>query len=760
MEKDPVCGMEVDPSGSVKAERDGKTHYFCCSGCRDTFLGETEEASGRHNAKRAPDKAYFCPMCEGVESDLPGECPKCGMALEPKEARRAEDDGELRTMTRRFWAALVLTLPLFLISMGEMIPFFSGRLEDLAGRAAWQWLQPALSTPVVLWAGWPLLERAWRSVVNHSLNMFSLIGLGVGVAYLYSLVALLFPQIFPAAFRRADGAVAVYFEAAAMITTLVLLGQVLELGARRRTGDAVRGLLELAPARARVVRNGDEEDVALEDVVAGDLVRVRPGENIPVDGLIRKGESSIDESMITGEPVPRDKGPGDSVIGGTLNQSGSFLMEAVTVGSDTVLARIVDMVSSAQRSRTPIQRVADRVAAWFVPVVIGAAAITFLAWGLLGPEPRLAHGLVNAVAVLIIACPCALGLATPMSIMVGVGRGAQAGVLIKEAEALEILERVETLIIDKTGTLTEGRPALAEVSTLGEMPEEELLRLAAAIERNSEHPLARAVVRGAEERGLSVPDAEGFRSSTGRGVTGTVDGRSVTVGKLSFLLDQGIEDVRAFQRRANELREEGHTVVGVSVDGNAVGLISLADPVRETASEAIRTLHRQGLKIVMATGDHERTARSVADRLGLDAIHAGATPQDKHDLIIELQRRGIRVAMAGDGVNDAPALAAADAGIAMGSGTDVAIENAGVTLLRGDLGGIVKAFALSRSVMRNIRQNLFFAFAYNIIGLPVAAGALYPAFGLLLSPVIAAAAMSFSSVSVVGNALRLRRQAL
>jgi len=689
-----------------------------------------------------------------IVSDGPGSCPICGMALEPVLPGTGEDDGELRDMTRRFRWSLVLSIPVFLSSMSELVP----GLHVGAGRAWLAWLQFALATPVVLWGGWPFFVRGWRSVVERSLNMFTLIGLGTGVAYLYSVIATLLPDIFPASLRDTDGNVAVYFEAAAVIVTLVLLGQVLELRARGRTGAAIRALLDLAPATARRVGpDGSEQDVPLDQVVVGDRLRVRPGEKIPVDAVVVEGSSAVDESMITGEPIPVAKGVGDHVIGGTINQTGTMVVEAEKVGADTLLSRIVQMVADAQRSRAPIQKLADVVAGWFVPAVVVIAVITFLVWWLLGPEPRLAHALVNAVAVLIIACPCALGLATPMSIMVATGKAASLGVLFKDAEAIETLRNVDTLVVDKTGTLTEGRPRLQQVETVTDtLGEDELLRLVASLERGSEHPLAEAIVEGALQRGLELSTPDAFDSVTGKGITGLVDGRRILVGNEKLLADAGV-DTTALADAADRSRREGRTVVLVAVDGRPAGLVGVADPVKETTAEAIAALHAEGIRIVMLTGDSRTTAEAVASRLGIDEVIAEVLPDEKAEVVRRLQEQGHIVAMAGDGVNDAPALALAHVGIAMGTGTDVAMESAGVTLVKGDLRGIVRARLLSRATMRNIKQNLFWAFAYNAVGVPVAAGVFYPVTGLLLSPIIAAAAMSFSSVSVIANALRLRR---
>jgi Cu+-exporting ATPase len=697
---------------------------------------------------------YTCPMHPEVVRDGPGSCPKCGMALEPRTVNAEERNEELIDMRRRFWGGAALTLPLFLLAMAtDLAPAWLP--QGLSMRAV-QWIQFALATPVVLWGGWLFFVRGWQSLVTRNLNMFTLIGLGVAVAWTYSVIALLFPGIFPPNVRLAEGSVHVYFEAAAVITTLVLLGQVLELRARSSTNAAIRALLGLAPNTARLVRSdGTEVDVPLEQVEIGDLLRVRPGEKVPVDGVVTEGSSTVDESMVTGEPVPVAKNPCERLIGATLNGTGSLLMRAERVGSDTLLAQIVRMVGEAQRSRAPIQRLADIVAGWFVPAVVLVSLATLVVWGLWGPEPRLAHAVVNAVAVLIIACPCALGLATPMSIMVGTGKGASIGVLVKNAEALEVMERVDTLVVDKTGTLTEGRPAVVSAHALKPLDEARLIQLAASLERASEHPLAEAVVRGAGARGITLASAGDFESVTGKGVTGTVDDRRVIVGTHQFLTSIGI-DAGDLVGQAEAGRARGETILFVAVDGKPAGLIGVTDPIKRTTPEAIRDLHAEGLDLVMLTGDSATTARAVATELGIDRVEAEVLPERKAEVIKKLQAEGHRVAMAGDGINDAPALAQADVGIAMGTGTDVAMESAGVTLVRGDLHGLVRARRLSRAVMRNIRQNLFFAFVYNALGVPIAAGVLYPVFGLLLSPMIAAAAMSFSSVSVIGNALRLR----
>jgi Cu+-exporting ATPase len=701
---------------------------------------------------------WICPMHPEVVQDEPGDCPKCGMALEPRTVTVEEEENpELADMKRRFRTALALSIPVVVIAMGHLIP---GRpLERIFSTQTTGWIEMAFATPIVFWAGWPFFQRFWASLVHRSLNMFTLIGLGVGVAYIYSVVAKLFPQIFPASFRSETGEVALYFEAAAVITTLVLLGQVLEMKARSRTGTAIKALLGLAPRIARRIQeDGSEEDVPLSEVHADDKLRVRPGEKVPVDGTVLEGTSAVDESMITGEPIPMEKGPGDRVIGATINGSGSLVMRAEKVGSDTLLAQIVRMVAEAQRSRAPIQKLADVVAGWFVPAVVTISVITFIIWAVAGPEPRMAHAVVNAVAVLIIACPCALGLATPVSIMVATGKGATFGVLFKDAEAIEVMRQVDTLVVDKTGTLTEGKPKLVTVDSVGGMDETTLLRLAGSLERGSEHPLAAAIVKGAEERGVKLLNAESFEYSTGKGVTGVVDGRRVALGNRRLMEEAGV-DTGELEANAESFRKEGQTVMFVSVDGKAAGLVGVADPIKVTTPDAIKRLHGEGIRIVMLTGDNRVTAESVGRRLGIDDVVPEVLPDQKADAVKKFQGEGRIVAMAGDGINDAPALAQAQVGIAMGTGTDVAMESAGVTLVKGDLRGIIRARRLSRATMRNIKQNLFFAFIYNSIGIPVAAGLLYPWSGILLSPIIAAAAMSFSSVSVVGNALRLRKEA-
>ncbi len=805
---DPVCGMRIDPAKAAgSTEYQGRTIYFCGQGCLKKFVADPARylaADGSAVPKVKPAEpaapaaaastAYVCPMDPEVRSERPGPCPKCGMALEPEgiappatkteyvcpmhpEIVRAEpgncpicgmaleprtitvdepENPELVDMTRRFRVGVALTVPVFLLAMGDIIP--GKPLEGMLTPSAQGWLELLLSTPVVLWAGWPFFQRMWASFVNRSLNMFTLIGIGTGAAYSFSVVATLFPSWFPDSFRGHHGQVDRYFEAASVITVLVLLGQVLELRARSRTGSAIRALLGLAPKTARrIASDGREADVPLDQVMVGDRLRVRPGEKVPTDGKVVEGSSSVDESMISGEPIPVEKKMGDPVTGATINGTGGLIIQAERVGNDTLLAQIVKMVSDAQRSRAPIQRLADVVAGWFVPTVIAISALTFFAWALLGPEPRLAHALVNAVAVLIVACPCALGLATPMSIMVGVGRGASAGVLIKDAAALEAMEKVDTLVVDKTGTLTEGRPKVASVVALPGFSEDDVLRLAASLERGSEHPLASAIVAGAEARKLSLASAEGFEAVTGKGVKGRIEDRAVALGNVTLLNDLGV-DTGALSGRAESLRSEAQTVMFLAVDGKAAGLIGAADPIKASTKEALTQLREAGLRVVMLTGDSRATAAAVARMLGFkdEDVIAEVLPAHKADVIKKLQASGKMVAMAGDGINDAPALAQAQVGIAMGTGTDVAIQSAGLTLVKSDLLGIARARNLSHATMKNIRQNLFFAFVYNSLGVPVAAGVLYPFFGLLLSPMIAAAAMSLSSVSVIGNALRLR----
>ena len=746
---------KVSPSSTAK--------YYCpmCPGVESDRPGDCPKCGMalERNAAWQPEAKtiYTCPMHPEIRQDKPGNCPICGMALEPVSvAADAEDDhSEARDMFRRFWISSVLTLPVLLLAMGHLIPGF--HIDRWIHPKLNQWVQFVFTAPVVLWAGWPFFVRGWRSVRTLHLNMFTLIALGVGTAFVYSVVALLAPTAFPPELRAHGGVVPVYFEAAAVITTLVLLGQWLEARARSHTGAAIKALLQRAAKTARVVRNGTEQEIPVANVNKGYVLRVRPGEKIPVDGTIIEGYSSIDESMITGESIPVEKKADDRVTGSTINQTGSFLMRAEQVGEETLLARIVKMVAEAQRSRAPIQRLADKVSGYFVPAVIVVAIITFVGWLLFGPEPRLSYALVNAVAVLIIACPCALGLATPMSIMVGVGRGAQEGVLVKNAEAIETMEKVETLIVDKTGTLTEGKPRLIRIITAQGFTEEQLLSAAASVEQVSEHPLAAAVVEAAHDRSLTLGKAVDFQSTTGGGVIGKVEGKTVVVGKPEFLKEQAVAAVDNLQAASAELQATGNPVIFVGIDGAVGGIIAVADPIKKTAPDTIAELHRLGLKIVMLTGDNERTAKAVAAKLGIDEVEAGVAPQRKHERVMQLRQQGRIVAMAGDGINDAPALAAANVGIAMGTGTDVAIESAGITLLKGDLRGIVKAIHLSRAVMRNIRQNLFFAFIYNVLGVPIAAGVLYGVVRLLLSPIIASAAMSFSSVSVIANALRLRR---
>ncbi len=796
--KDPVCGMTVAADSTITFTHHHRTYRFCCARCREKFAADPDaylaaaEGTAEHtSAAVSSGTDYICPMCPGVQQDHPGSCPKCGMALEPAmppqigtvkytcpmhpeiirdepgdcpicgmalepmtPAVGGEDNTELIDMSRRFWVSTALALPVLILAMGgDFIP----AMARLIPKETSHWAQFALATPVVLWGGWPFFVRAWQSLVNRHLNMFTLIGLGVGVAWLYSTVALLLPEFFPASLRGEAGLVPVYFEAAAVITALVLVGQVMELRARSRTSAAIRMLLGLAPRTARRVRSdGNDEDIPLDQVQPGDVLRVRPGEKIPVDGIVTEGRSSVDESMVTGEPIPVEKQAGESVIGATVNGTGSLLMRAERVGADTLLAQIVQMVAEAQRSRAPIQRLADVVAGWFVPIVVLVAVVTFLVWATVGPEPRLAHALVSAVAVLIIACPCALGLATPMSIMVGTGRGAASGVLIKNAEALEVMEKVDTLVTDKTGTLTLGTPQLVSVVANGGFSEDEILQLGASLERASEHPLAAAIVAGAHDRKVELANVDEFDSHTGKGVSGRIGGRSVAIGNNRFMDELNI-DFGSLSARADEMRADAQTVMLIAVDAKAAGLISVSDPIKDTTPEAVRDLHSQGLRVVMLTGDNEATAKAVAKKLGIDEVIANVLPERKTEIIKQYQSEGHIVAMAGDGINDAPALAQAHVGIAMGTGTDVAMESAGITLIKGDLRGIVRARKLSQATLRNIRQNLFFAFIYNSLGVPIAAGVLYPFFGLLLSPMIAAAAMSFSSVSVITNALRLSR---
>ncbi len=814
--KDPVCGMDVTVASGHEADYNGVRYYFCSDGCRSKFEsdprkylqevtdsktdhaehgssthGQTHTGSEREKASAAD---YTCPMHPEVRKDDPGDCPTCGMALEPitptatktkteytcpmhpeivqghpgncpicgmaLEPRTVtleeEDNPELRDMTRRFWISVALSIPLLVVAMGDLIPGLHSWLLSIASPRAITYFELLLATPVVLWGGWPFFVRGYQSIVHRSPNMFTLIGLGVGVSYTYSLVAALFPGIFPVAFRDASGEAAVYFEASAVIVTLVLLGQVLELRARSQTGAAIKSLLGLAPKTARRVNtDGSEEDVPLEHVRIGDSLRVRPGEKVPVDGVVTDGGTSIDESMITGEPIPVEKSSGDNVIGATVNGTGSIVIKAEKVGSDTLLAQIVQMVSDAQRSKAPIQKLADVVAAYFVPTVVGIAVVTFIVWALVGPDPKLTHALINAVAVLIIACPCALGLATPMSIMVASGKGATVGVLFKNAEAIETLRKVDTLVVDKTGTLTLGKPKLVSVYAEDPWDDDELLAIAAGLERGSEHPLAAAIVEGARERNIAPQVIEDFESITGKGVTGILEGKKIALGNRS-LLEQLNVDPSMLAEHAETMRGQGQTAMFVAIDGRAAGLVGVADPIKESTPDAIKRLHDEGISVVMITGDSETTARAVADKLGIDEVMAEVLPNQKAEAVKRLQERGKFVAMAGDGINDAPALAQAQVGIAMGTGTDVAMESAGVTLVKGDLRGIIRARKLSQLTIRNIKQNLFLAFVYNSAGVPIAAGVLYPFLGIVLSPIFAAAAMSFSSVSVVGNALRLR----
>jgi Cu+-exporting ATPase len=766
MVKDPVCGMEVDPQTAQHRHSLGETtYYFCSARCLDKFKANPDgylnppvsDPAVKNPAMGALPQAaggsvWTCPMHPQIRRNGPGSCPICGMALEPLEPTLEEGPNpELVDMNRRLWVSAAFSIPLLILVMGGEL--FGLHLLSMSTS---MWVQLALSTPVVLWGGWPFFVRFWASLKTWHLNMFTLIGLGVGVAYGYSVVATLAPDLFPASLRTMGGLVPVYFEAAAVITTLVLLGQVLELRARSATGRAIKALLGLAPKTARRVReDGSEADVSLEEVHVGDLLRIRPGEKVPVDGTVTEGRSSVDESMISGEPVPVEKVPGEKVTGATINGTGTLLMRAERVGRDTMLSQIVRMVADAQRSRAPIQALADKVSAWFVPAVVLVAVIAFAVWSLIGPEPRLAHALVNAVAVLIIACPCALGLATPMSIMVGTGRGATAGVLVKNAEALELMERIDTLVVDKTGTLTVGKPKLVAVEPVAGFEPDEVLGLAAALERGSEHPLAAAIVEGAEERKLNLPGTSDFSSHTGKGVSGIVGERRVALGNQALLRDLNV-DSSTLNPQADQHRSEGEGVMFVAVDGRLAGLVVVADPIKESAVEAVTALRRQGVHVVMMTGDNQRTAEAVARRVGIEEVIADVLPSQKQAKVEELRKAGRRVAMAGDGINDAPALAAADVGIAMGTGTDVAMESAAVTLVKGDLGGIVRARRLSKATMRNIRENLFFSFVFNAAGVPIAAGVLYPWFGILLSPIIAGAAMAFSSVAVIGNSLRLR----
>ena len=757
---DPVCGMTVNPDTAKNrfTYRDHE-YVFCGARCRTRFEDNPDNflkpRSARAEPSAQPGAIYTCPMHPEVRQAGPGSCPKCGMALEPETVSLVDaPDPELIDMTRRFWIALALTLPVFAL---EMTAHFGG-LHLLAPNVS-NWVGFALASPVVLWAGAPFFARGWASIVSRHFNMFTLIALGTGVAYAYSVVATFAPNLFPAAFKDGHGAVAVYFESAAVITVLVLLGQLLELRAREKTSGALKALLGLAPKTARRVGKSGDEDVAIADIAVGDLLRVRPGEKIPIDGVVTDGRSSIDESLVTGESIPSRKAEGDSVIGGTLNQSGALVIRAEKVGGDTMLARIVALVGKAQRSRAPVQRLADRVAGWFVPLVIAAALLAFAAWAVFGPQPKFAYALVAGVTVLIIACPCALGLATPMSIMVGVGRGAKSGILVRDAEALERMETIDTLVIDKTGTLTQGKPDVVAIQTAGKISDDDLLRLTASAERNSEHPLAAAILAHAKEKKIELADAKDFDAPSGKGVTATIEGHKVAIGNGAWMTELGA-DPKQFDEFAHQQRDAGATVIYVAIDGAVAGAMAIADRVKDSAPAAVKALRAAGLRIVMLTGDNEATARAVAKKLGIDDVEADVLPERKSEVVERLRSEGRRVAMVGDGVNDAPALAAADVGIAMGTGTDVAIESAGITLLRGDLSGLVAARTLSRLTMRNIRQNLTFAFLYNALGIPLAAGVLYPVFGLLLSPMIGALAMALSSVSVIGNALRLSRVTL
>jgi len=759
---DPVCGMTVQPlqAAAIKTYKN-KDYYFCSNKCAQKFEAEpqkflSEKPAAKPSEETDTDAIYTCPMHPEVRQKGPGSCPMCGMALEPEEETAEEKSNpELISMTRRFWISVILTAPIVFIAMGHHI--FPKFIESIASMHALHWFELMLATPVVLWCGWPFYVRCWQSFVNRSLNMFTLIAIGVSTSYIYSVIALIAPQIFPASFRNTAGGVDVYFEPAAVITALVLMGQVMELRARSKTSSAIKELLGLAPKTARkIFEDGLERDIAIEDVKVGDRLRIRPGEKIPIDGIILEGSSFVDESMITGEPNPAEKKQDSKVVGGTINGTGGLVMQAERIGSETMLAQIVKMVSQAQRSRAPIQKVADVVASYFVPMVFAVAVITFIIWSIFGPAPRFAYALVNAVAVLIIACPCALGLATPLSIMVGLGRGAKAGVLIKNAEALQNLERIDTLVIDKTGTLTEGKPKVVSIKTVNDIDENQLIAMAASLERHSEHPIASAIVNYAQSKNIRLKDADDFESITGKGVQGTLESKKIIVGNQKFIEESGV-DISPISKQADSLRLEAQTIVLIAADGKIKGLMGIADPIKETTLEAVRELKKQGIELVMLTGDNRTTAEVIAKKLGIEKIKAQVLPQHKNEIVVQLQKERKIVAMAGDGINDAPALAAANVGIAMGTGTDVAMESAGITLVKGDLRGIVKAVLLSRATMKNIRQNIFFAFFYNSVSIPIAAGLLYPFFGILLSPIIAAAAMSLSSVSVAGNALRLRK---
>lgn len=756
--KDPVCGMNVSPESSKgRTEYLGQAYFFCNPKCKEKF----DSDPGRYVSPRPVEpivnsgSEYTCPMHPQIRQMGPGSCPICGMALEPMDATAEEDQTEFRSMKKRFWVGVILTIPLFILTMGDLLP--GKPISKIVSHDLMRWLELILATPVVLWGGWPFFVRGWQSIINRSLNMFTLISLGVGVAYLYSLVAALFPSLFPSSFINESGNVHTYFEAAAVIVTLILLGQVLELKARSQTGAAIKALLGLSPKTARRIKSdGTEEDVSLDQVKIGDHLRVRPGEKIPVDGLMIEGRSSVDESMITGEPIPVEKNAGDKVIGATINGTGSLIIEAKRVGAETLLSQIIHMVSEAQRSRAPIQKLADQVSGYFVPTVIGIAMTSFAIWAWVGPEPRMAYAIINAVAVLIIACPCALGLATPLSIMVATGKGASMGILFKNAESIETLRSIDTLVVDKTGTLTMGKPKLVTIEPIG-VSADDLLTYAASLEMGSEHPLAKAITDGAKEKNLTLEKIENFQSVTGQGVQGNVGAIGIAFGNQKLMESLGIS-VADHEAKTNVLRSQGQTIMFVSLNQKLAGFIGVADPIKETTPEAIEALHKDGIRIIMMTGDNETTAKSVAKKLGIDDVIAGVLPEQKAQKIKELQAKGFKVAMAGDGINDAPALAQAQVGIAMGTGTDVAMESASVTLVKGDLRGIVRARQLSRATMRNIKQNLFFAFGYNVLGVPIAAGILYPSFGILLSPMIAALAMSLSSVSVITNALRLRKE--
>ncbi len=758
MAQDPICGMEVDEHKSIKLEKDGKAYFFCSEHCKNKFINKNKEEK-RHPesvsiANDSQKSIYTCPMHPEVEQDKPGDCPKCGMPLEPKYVTTKEDNNEERSLSKKFWLGLILTIPVFILSLGEMIPGLD--LSVFIPSVVSRWTQLILSTPVVFWAGGIFFVRAWRSLVNKSPNMFTLIAMGVGSAYGFSVIAIIFPDIFPESLKT-SGKIGLYFEAAAVITVLVLLGQLLEAKARNRTGQAIKSLLGLAAKNAHRIINGGEKEVSVDSVIKGDLLHVRPGEKIPLDGIIIEGKSTVDESMISGEPIPVSKKVGDRVIGATVNQTGAFVMRTEKVGSETLLSQIVHMVAKAQRSRAPIQKLADRVAGYFVPAVVVCAVSAFFAWAIWGPEPALAYALVSAISVLIIACPCALGLATPMSVMVGVGKGAQAGILIKNAEAIEKAEKITHLLIDKTGTLTAGKPQVTTCISTNYGEEKSLISIAASLEQSSEHPLAKAVTDYAKEKNVEFKPVSDFQSVTGSGVKGTLSAKTVLLGKQRFIESFNIKPSEELINKATLLYQKAQTVVWVALEREVIGILGISDPIKETTPAAIKALHNMGLKIIMLTGDNRKTAEAIAKELEIDDVRAGLEPKDKQEIVKQLKREGAIVMVAGDGINDAPALAEAEVGIAMGTGTDVAIESAGITLVKGDLRGIVKALRLSKQVMKNIKQNLFFAFVYNAIGIPIAAGLLYPFLGLLLNPMIAGAAMSFSSVSVISNALRLRK---